>query len=578
MEHLFANHYKTKSEPLREQRVQNPTVKPEIFLQRWWKQRGKSLPSDDIDDYSLKLIAPILIIAIRHLVNLSILSGVFAFDWKTQIILPHHKKLDRDLLDNYRPVSTIVEMGKLTELVVHEQFMGHFMEHGLFHPDHHGSLPNHDTTTSLLQVNSFMIKSAEKKQIAGSLFIDQTSAFDLVDHDVLLKKLAEYSFSPTTLKWFSSYLEGRTFQVQIESRRSDPVNLGPYGVPQGSVLGSMLFVVSENDLPAASPQEEDEQAVVYVDDDTEQAADTDPMVMLEKLQCRADNTVSWLKDNMMIVAPGKTKLIVTATPEMRAARLNGVDLSVVVDGVRVYATESEKLLGLMLDQDLTWSTHLWGESWRAENNQKGVIPSLIQRLGLIKHLGRVTSHNKMRNFVPGLFMSKLIYGLAVTSSVWGLSTYAEREHNKISCTKQDVLKLQSLQRQAAVLVCPQQPDPMMPTREILRMVDWLSVHQLASYHILLLVLRVVTTGKPKYLAAGIMTAPSSRTQQSKLVVPRCRLNIALEGFFNQGTRLYNKLPEDITQETSKPILKRKLKTWVMANIEVKPGDGLDPLS
>ena len=187
---------------------------------------GRTLPSDDIDGYSLKLIAPILLPAILHIVNLSIVSGTFAKVWKEQMIHPHFKKSDRELLDNYRPVSGIVQLGMLTETIVHEQFVGHFHTHHLFHENHHGSLAHHDTTTALLQVNSYCFEAAEKKELAATLFVDQSSAFDLIDHNILLAKLKAYSLSPIAIKWFASYLQDRSFRVQIEARRSNPVVLG----------------------------------------------------------------------------------------------------------------------------------------------------------------------------------------------------------------------------------------------------------------------------------------------------------------------------------------------------------------
>ena len=320
------------------------------------------MPSDMLDGYSLKLIAPIVLMAILHIINLSILNSTFDGSWKTQIVIPNHKKGERDLLENYRPVSNLVELSKLTEMAVHDQFIDHFTQHNLFHPNHHGSLPLHDTTTALLQVNDFMLRAADEKKLCGTLFIDQSSAFDLVDHGILLAKLGLYNFTPQTLKWFESYLSNRSFQVQVETKRSKVVRQGPLGVPQGSVLGSLLFVVRQNDLPAAT-QSDTGQSVVYVDDDSEQESADSSQQLQERLQRRANNVTDWLGDNKMVVAQAKTKLLVSATTELRTAR--SVDqISIKVGNVTVLGTRSEKLLGIVLCQDLKWSTHLWGETWR----------------------------------------------------------------------------------------------------------------------------------------------------------------------------------------------------------------------
>ena len=159
-------------------------------------------------------------------------------------------------------------MGKLTEMCTHEQFVNHFVDHHLFHEDHHGSLKSHDTATALLQVDNFRREAANQRKLSATLFIDQTAAFDLVDHYVLLNNLKEYNFDANALVWFSSYLSERKFTVQVESRRSKEVSMGPYGVPQGSVLEIILFAVTQNDLPSASPPSTTGQTVASVDDTT----------------------------------------------------------------------------------------------------------------------------------------------------------------------------------------------------------------------------------------------------------------------------------------------------------------------
>lgn len=150
---------------------------------------SKTLPSDDINGYGLHLVAPLLLPAIIHVVNLSIKTGTFAQVWKHQIVFPHHKKEERDEISNYRPVTGTVKLGLLTEHVVHKQLVDQFTSNGLFHPNHHRSIADHDTSTALIQANEFCLAAAEEKKLSASLLIDQTAAFDLVENEILLGKL-----------------------------------------------------------------------------------------------------------------------------------------------------------------------------------------------------------------------------------------------------------------------------------------------------------------------------------------------------------------------------------------------------
>ena len=146
-----------------------------------------------------------------------------------------YKKGDKASLKNYRPVSTIVEVAKLTEMAAHDQVCDHFLSHCLLHSSHHRSVPHLDTTTTLLDVQRYALDAVEQRKIMGTV---------LPDHQILIDKLKAYAFNDSAISWFTSYLAERTYWVQIESKRSDQIPTGDYGVPQGSILGSLLFVIS----------------------------------------------------------------------------------------------------------------------------------------------------------------------------------------------------------------------------------------------------------------------------------------------------------------------------------------------
>ena len=438
---------------------------------------SKRVPSDTIDGFTFKTIYPLIRDGILNIVNLSITNGIFDEDWKQQIVPPRHKKGPKDLLENYRPVSTIVEIGKIVELEVHSQTVNHFTNNNLFNENHHGSVKNLDTTTALMKINQYTINAAEEKKVTATVLLDQKAAFDIVDHETLIHKLKLYKFSDTAINWFTSYLKNRSFRVKVESKLSDPKAIGDFGVPQGSVLGSLLFVITQNDLPGANDEYTDGLSTCFIDNETEQESSNNIDVLKVKIQTRVKNAVSWLKDNHMVISPDKTKLIVAMTPELRASKFRNLDFNITIDNKIIQPTESEKLFGVIIKQDITWSHHIWGESWRNEKNNPGLMTQLIQRLGLIKHLARHSSRRKMRNFIPALITSKIRYALPLYGCIWGLEGYNSSEPRKLSFTKNDLSKIQHIQRSAALLISPINDSSFNnPTETLFKNLNWLTTH------------------------------------------------------------------------------------------------------
>ena len=262
---------------------------------------------DGIDSYSLKIAAPLIEDALIHLVNLSLQNCQFADIWKPQLIFPLHKKDERTKTENYQPVSHLVEIRKIVEYAVFNQVMEHFMSNDLFHQNLHGSLSGHSTSAALLQVMDTLYNASEMSEMSAVLLLDQSAAYDLLDHHIILEKLRLYGFDECSISWFKSYLGGRTQFVQVESKLSDVQSIGDYGAPQGSVLAGLIFVIYSIDFPVNSLHGE---SIVYVDDNTDIACDSDPNTRQSKIQKKADDSSKWLKDKRMCVAGAKSKLLI----------------------------------------------------------------------------------------------------------------------------------------------------------------------------------------------------------------------------------------------------------------------------
>ena len=139
---------------------------------------------DFIDSYSLKLAFPHIENVLLHLVNQSILQGKFAESWKVQLVFPLHKKSDKLVGTNYRPVSHIIEVSKIVEYVIHGQVFEHFIRNNIFHKNHHGNITNHSTATALIQVFDMWLDAAEEKKLSAALLLDMSAGFDMIDHEI----------------------------------------------------------------------------------------------------------------------------------------------------------------------------------------------------------------------------------------------------------------------------------------------------------------------------------------------------------------------------------------------------------
>ena len=206
---------------------------------------------DEIDGSTIKLVGPILAPVIAHLINLSLGTGIVPMKWKTSRILPLLKSSDSDKSSpkSFRPVAQIPLICKLTERHVQIHLLNYLETSGQLHPSHHAYRSRTSTTSALLHLMDLLAIGADENQISAAISLDLSAAFDTVQHSTLLQKLQYYGLDNTTLQWIESYLEGRSSYVVIGSQNSTPKTTF-CGVPQGSVIGPLLYLLFVNELPS----------------------------------------------------------------------------------------------------------------------------------------------------------------------------------------------------------------------------------------------------------------------------------------------------------------------------------------
>ena len=313
---------------------------------------SKSAGSDNIPAKLIKdakdVVAPFLTI----IFNASLKSGIFPDDFKIAKVSPIYKSGNKKERGNYRPISVLSIIAKIFEKLVYSQLNKFLTENSILSPCQSGFRKGHSTTTALLENTDSWLLNMDSGLLNGVLFLDLCKAFETVNHEILIKKLFTYGIQNKSLDWFKSYLQNRKQFCVVNNATSSLRNLN-CGVPQGSNLGPLLFLLYVNDLPNCLKKSHD---AMYADDTNITVRSSSLTYLEEALNDELENIHQWLLSNKLTLNVKKTEYMVIGTRQR--LRNFSQDINVSIDGKVLKEVKTKKTLGVLVDKHLSWDKHI----------------------------------------------------------------------------------------------------------------------------------------------------------------------------------------------------------------------------
>jgi hypothetical protein len=489
---------------------------------------------DPVPTRVVKKCLPAFLPLITALVN-KIFEDGLPPSLKMSVIRPLYKKgnLDPENLSSYRPVANIPFLSKVVEKLVARRIVCHMDLLENMNPNQHAYRKMHSCETALLTMLNEAFLAVDNGMVLPLVLLDLTAAFDVVDHELLLIKCQKFGIHDSANEWLRCYLSGRKQRVSCSGHQSELTEL-PCGVPQGSVLGPLLFSIFISEISTVIDRH-GMHHVIYADDMqiyTRSSTADIPNTIHAIEACLADVHQS-LCSQKLVLNPRKSEFIVFASKNKLSATSN---LSIRLCDHEILRSNVVRNLGVMLDTNLTFHSHV-----------NKIRQQAFMYLRVISKARRYLSKQHSAQLVDSLAVSRINFCVSVLVGV----------------SKDQILRLQSIINYGIRIVEKLKKRENVTSH--LRQRGWLSVDARIQYRISQIVFMALMHGSPKKLASLLELQTTSHSLRSEtnrnLVVPRTSTRMGDRAFAVAGPKLFNAIPPDVRQ--MKTQFKSKLKTLLL---------------
>ena len=488
----------------------------------------KSQGPDGIHPKFIKETSRELSKPVSMLFKKSVEEGRLPQAWKEANITPIHKKGPKHKVGNYRPISLTSILCKILERLIRNEIMDHMESNNLFTKHQHGFRKGHSCVTQLIEVIEDWTEALDQHNSIDTIYLDFQKAFDTVPHRRLLKKLQGYGITGSLFRWLESFLIGRKQKVVLNGEESDWTNVTS-GIPQGSVLGPILFLIYINDLPDVV-----NSIVKLFADDTKIYANVNTIENQERLQEDINNLMEWSDSWQLKFNKSKCK-------HLHLGR--NTDTTYKIEGENIEKITEEKDLGVTIDSQLKFQKHIGIQVQKAN-----------KILGLIRRSFSYLDEEMFTTLYKSLVRPHLEYG----SNVWSV------------VFKKDAIQLENVQRRATRLLphirhlsySDRLKHLGIPTLQYRRQrADIIEVYKIMN--------DIDIADKAKLFPISAVT--TTRGHHQKIFKRHSRTNIRKHSFANRIVDLWNNLPAEVIRATSTNSFKSKINTfWKDLELKFQP--------
>ena len=454
----------------------------------------------------LKLSAPYIVSPITFIINKMLSSGIYPDRLKYSEVKPLFKSGNATDLAHYRPISLLTSFSKIFEKLIHQRLYYFFDQQNILIKEQHGFRENMSTETDTFSFFNSILEALDSRKTVGGLFLDLRKAFDCVDHDILLTKLKFYGISGKSNKLMESYLKDRFQRVVLNDKFANKLTSEwrriKHGVPQGSILGPLLFLIYINDLPRTLDNYA--VSVLFADDTSIIISNTNVHEYKRNLKLAIHETNNWFANNLLTVNYNKTHFLQFFTKKRKE-----VPFQIVTANSLLINSNSTKFLGVTIDSMLTWKEHIMDLS--------GKLNKAIFAIRAVKTL---LSSKSWKMVYHSYFHSVMSYGIIF----WGTSPYS---NNVLRIQKRIIRIITNSSKQESC-------------RQLYKQQQILTVY---GQYIFSLLMFVVKHREVFSLNSDIHDR--NTRYNLNLHFPTTNLKMVQRGAFYSGVKIFNHLPTSI---------------------------------